>query len=109
MEHRLPNGAVLIVPRFRGDVPTYVPPDRATWKGNAPYPVTPVGAVAAKYLSRARAAIALDETSLDFAGAMQAQAKLEAVTERVHADAGLPETTLVFFDSAAGVFWAYPA
>lgn len=105
-----------MVPDFRSTVPTYQPPDRDAWARShaPPYRAALAGIALSselehKYASRARAAVALDSSTLSFDEAVKAQTRLDTVCLTVKHVLGLSEDDLVFFDPADDCFWVYPA
>ncbi|HEX8312337.1 MAG TPA: hypothetical protein VF614_13535 [Chthoniobacteraceae bacterium] len=105
----LPKGVILHLPAFRGAVAVYTPPDRALWKKRTGAEPTLIDNVRPKYLTMAQRALICDEDTLSFEAAVSAQAKLDEISFSVHAQADLPEDTVVFYDGRDQRFWAYPA
>lgn len=113
MEHsgdtiKLRNGSTIRLPKWRGDVPMYRPPDRETWQGATPYELEDVPV---KFRSQARAAIARDCSSITFAEAMNAKVSIDEVLIKMEVQGFLPPNPgdQIHFDPETDSFWVYPS
>ena len=93
-------------PQFRGNIPAPHAPDRAEWArkhGAEPYEIKDVPK---KFLTRARGAVARNDSTIKFKDAINAETALDMIEDDVAAFAGTMD--VVFFDPQTDSFWAYP-
>jgi hypothetical protein len=100
-------------PQFRGNIPGYAAPDRADWAkrhpnaSGQPYEIRDVPT---KFLTRARAAVDRDSSTIEFSPAVNAYSQMDAINEAVgHAARIDLDEDLVFYDPQTDSFWAYPS
>lgn len=95
-------------PQFRGNIPSYAAPDRAAWAREHLQPYE-LHDVPLKFLTRARAAVGRDESTLSFAPAVDAHVRLDEINEAVAYEHGADlNNEQIFYDPQTDSFWAYP-
>lgn len=62
-----------------------------------------------KFVSRATAQAEADASTLAFSASVTAHTIMSEICEAVRREAGLPESSPVFFDPERKAFWAFPS